>query len=156
MTKTLVIGIGNIGRADDGLGWAFVDMLQNDVSLEVQYRYQLQIEDAELISHYNEVWFVDASHTSHRNGFKEEILQPASDFTYTTHALHPSVVLQLCHDIYGALPVVHLLAISGEEWGLRNGMSTTAKERLALAFDHFQNVIKVPANMEHLEECESQ
>ncbi len=62
MKKTLFVGIGNIGRADDGLGWAFIDYLalKSTNSYNLEYRYQLQVEDAELISNYHTVIFVDS------------------------------------------------------------------------------------------------
>ena len=142
MEKILVIGIGNIGRADDGLGWAFLDKLSGDERFEIQYRYQLQVEDAELISNYQRVWFIDASHEVYENGYSFEIPEPVSQFSYTSHALPPSVILHLCQDIYGSFPEAHILGISGEEWGLRNGMSEIAKKRLELAFDQFVKSIE--------------
>lgn len=137
--KTLVIGIGNIGRADDGLGWAFADRITGDTRFEVQHRYQLQVEDAELISGYQEVIFVDASHELYENGFKFVDVKPQVQFSYTSHALPPSAILYLCEEIYGRTPNAFLLGISGQDWGLRNGMSRIAKERLAQALDFFVN-----------------
>ena len=54
---TLLIGIGNSGRQDDGLGWAFLDAVcsQPDLKAQCEYRYQLQIEDAELVSRFERV-----------------------------------------------------------------------------------------------------
>ena len=59
----LIIGIGNSGRNDDGLGWKFVDIASQTMRgyFDVEYRYQLQIEDAELVSKYNKVIFADAT-----------------------------------------------------------------------------------------------
>ena len=60
----LIYGIGNVGRQDDGLGWAFVDWLQAQglcSSAEMQRGYQLLLEDAELISNKERVLFVDAT-----------------------------------------------------------------------------------------------
>ena len=60
----LIYGIGNVGRQDDGLGWAFVDWLQAEgrcSNAEIQKGYQLLLEDAELISNKQRVLFVDAT-----------------------------------------------------------------------------------------------
>ncbi|PSR08953.1 MAG: Ni/Fe hydrogenase, partial [Bacteroidetes bacterium] len=63
-TRQLLLGIGNSGRADDGLGWAFAEAFSDQADLfEVELRYQLQIEDALLISTYQRVVIVDASVT---------------------------------------------------------------------------------------------
>ena len=56
--KTLLIGIGNSGRSDDALGWKFVDEFADyDYLFDLEYRYQLQIEDSELVSRYKKVIF---------------------------------------------------------------------------------------------------
>src|ERR1022692_4964179 len=79
-TKTksiLLIAVGNSGRGDDGLGWAFADKAKNYASdsLDYEYCYQLQIEDAEQISKYDTVIFVDASHSILGNGFEMKICE---------------------------------------------------------------------------------
>ena len=141
MQKILVVGIGNVGRADDGLGWAFLEQLESNDCFELQYRYQLQVEDSELISHYEKVWFVDASHAKYSEGYHHEVLKAERLLSYTSHALPPSAVLSLCHDIYGKYPEAHLLGISGDEWGLRNGMSHVATERLESALNFFYKTL---------------
>ena len=69
--KILIIGIGNSGRQDDGLGWKLLDFLneQNLENIELIYKYQLQIEDADLISSYDRVIIVDAVKHKVDNGF---------------------------------------------------------------------------------------
>ena len=55
--KCIIFGIGNSGRQDDGLGWAFLDLLKKNEfeKASFEYKYQLQIEDAELICNYDTV-----------------------------------------------------------------------------------------------------
>ena len=62
-TRILLIGIGNSGRGDDGLGWKFTELVERSGYnfFDCEYRYQLQIEDTVLISKYDTVLFVDAS-----------------------------------------------------------------------------------------------
>ncbi len=142
MKNTLLIGIGNKGRGDDGLGWAFADRLQGDPCLEIIHRYQLQVEDAELISQYPEVWFVDASHKPSPDGFTCETVRGSGYFSYTTHALHPEAVVQLCQQVFGKSPRARLLGISGEAFELGHGLSTTARERLEKALKYFFTIRK--------------
>jgi len=61
--KILVIGYGNLGRLDDGLGPAFAERVQAlDLSgVTVESNYQLNIEDADLIAQFDVVVFADAS-----------------------------------------------------------------------------------------------
>ncbi len=65
-SNVLVIAIGNCGRNDDGLGWKFADYLRErgTGNMDIEYRYQLQVEDALLVSGYDLVFFVDASHAN--------------------------------------------------------------------------------------------
>ena len=142
MRKILLIGIGNKGRGDDGLGWAFADRLTGDDRFEVVYRYQLQVEDAELISRYDRVWFIDASHEALPGGFSCERLRGQGRFTYTTHSLHPEAVLQLCHQLFGKRPETCLLGISGEDFELGHGMSVAAAGHLEQAFLYFLEMME--------------
>lgn len=131
----LIIGIGNSGRRDDGLGWALLDQLQQEEGLAAhfEYRYQLQIEDAALIAQYPQVLFVDASQEEFPAGFSLSELAPKPSTSYTSHAIPPAQILFLCQDLYQAHPQCHLLAISGYEWELKLGLSEKAKENLDLA-----------------------
>ena len=50
--KVLFIGIGNTSRGDDALGWDFVSKAQlHFPDADVEYKYQLQVEDSELSVH---------------------------------------------------------------------------------------------------------
>jgi len=62
--SSLICGIGNVGRQDDGLGWAFIDRLEADdrrPHAELRRAYQLHLEYADLISTFARVLFVDAT-----------------------------------------------------------------------------------------------
>src|SRR5215831_7789030 len=62
--SSLIYGIGNVGRRDDGLGWAFIDRLEARrprPRATLHRNYQLNLEDAHLISEFTRVLFVDAT-----------------------------------------------------------------------------------------------
>lgn len=141
MKNILLICIGNNGRGDDGLGWAFADRLKGDDRFDIAYRYQLQVEDAELISGYDQVWFVDATHQTTEEGFECKGIWGVGHFSYTTHALHPGAVLQLCHQIYKRHPEAWVMGISGEEFELGKGLSEEAREHLERALAFFEETI---------------
>ena len=72
----LIYGIGNVGRQDDGLGWAFVDWLQAEgicANAEILRNYQLLLEDAELISTKERVLFIDATKDASVTSFALEV-----------------------------------------------------------------------------------
>ena len=138
---TLVFGIGNSGRSDDGLGWAFLDRIQEDIACggQLEYRYQLQVEDAALISGVERVIFIDSYRGDLPNGFQWTPCEPMREFAFTTHVLPPAAVLSLCRDLYGKSPHADTLMIQGACWELQIGMSPEAKRNLENALQFFRN-----------------
>lgn len=136
--RCLLLGIGNCGRRDDGLGWAFLDHLAQMENFDspFEYRYQLGVEDAALIATMDRVIFIDAYRGDLAGGFRWSRCAPSPEFEFTTHVLPPRGVLHYCHSLYGARPRADLLMIQGESWGLEIGLSRTAEAHLenALAF----------------------
>ena len=145
--KILVIGIGNPGRGDDGLGPAIVAGLTGTKaealpegavlavpgrSVEAVWKYQLNIEDAHLIRDYEAVVFADASREDGEPvSFRP--LRPAPAVAFTTHALAPAAVLALCEELYGAVPEARLLAVRGHSWEPADGLSAEARSGLRSA-----------------------
>jgi hydrogenase maturation protease len=137
---TLLLGIGNSGRGDDGLGWAFLDRIRRAAAFagRLEYRYQLQVEDAALISSAQRVVFVDSWQGELPGGFCWQPCAPAADFEFTTHALSPQAVMHLCRDLYRRIPRAHLLTIQGSRWDLSTGLSPAAEGRLEQALRFFR------------------
>ncbi|WP_099039331.1 hydrogenase maturation protease [Mycobacterium neglectum] len=136
----LVYGIGNVGRQDDGLGWAFVDWLQAQglcSSAEMRRGYQLLLEDAELISNKDRVLFVDATKEATVKSFTLERAAPQMDFSFTSHAISIPAIMATCQQCFEHLPIVHVLAIRGYEFGLETGLTHAAKQNLDYATTHF-------------------
>ena len=138
--ETILFGIGNSGRGDDGLGWAFLDRIQQEsgFSGRIEYRYQLQVEDAALISRTKRVVFVDSYKGELPGGIQWKPCRPSGDFEFTTHVLPPRAVMFLCQDLYGKTPRADLLMIQGTSWDLRIGMSPEAELRLDKAIQFFK------------------
>ena len=135
----LIIGIGNCGRADDGLGWAFLDAIgeQKLFEGEVVYRYQLQVEDAELISGYKRVLFVDAYSGPLQGGISLETVEPNIEHSFSSHALEPGTIVALCNQIYNCTPEAQVLMIEGEVFKLESGLSAVAQTNLETALQFF-------------------
>lgn len=137
-SNILIFGIGNSGRSDDGLGWAFLDAVKDHLpeNYDFEYRYQLQVEDAELISHYDVVYFVDAHVIAFKKGYTFYKCRPKTPRSISSHELDPETVLRLAIDIYNKKPEAHILGISGERFALELGLSNIARGNLnnALAF----------------------
>lgn len=140
--KTLLIGIGNYGRSDDALGWKFIDEFSDQHDLyDLEYRYQLQIEDAELVSKYEKVIFIDASHQPLEKGFSFYTCIPAPTSAFTTHQLNPETVLWLAGELFDAPPRSYVIAIEGKQWELNFGLSDEALKNLDKAIECFKKYI---------------
>lgn len=131
---SLIYGIGNVGRQDDGLGWAFIDWLEAEAlctRAEILRHYQLHLEDAELISHKKSVLFVDATKDASVKSFGLERVEPRMDFSFTSHAISVPAIMATCQQCFQRLPEVYVLAIRGYEWDLKMGLTQNAKQNLS-------------------------
>ena len=137
--KCLILGIGNYGRQDDGLGWEFLDGLNEKKfkNVSMEYRYQLQIEDAELIGKFDTVVFVDASRNELENGYSWETCEGSNTYSFSTHALMPETILYLSEHLYQHMPRAFVLEIQGHKWELKSGLTKKAKENLKKANTYF-------------------
>ena len=145
--KILILGIGNPGRGDDGLGPALVARLSDAETAEwaeastfavldgkatAAWKYQLNVEDADTIKDFEVVMFVDASAVGDEPVVLTPLL-PAKSITFSTHEMSPASVLALAEELYGRAPKGHLLAIRGYAWEMGEGLSERARQNLASA-----------------------
>jgi hydrogenase maturation protease len=141
--KVLVIGYGNPGRVDDGLGPAFASALEEaltargraDVTIEADY--QLTIEDARTVADHD----VDAS-LADAEPFSFRRIGPKAASTFTSHVVEPEAVLALAAEVFGARPAAYVLAIRGyefEEFG--ETISAPAQANMAAALEFLVRVI---------------
>jgi hydrogenase maturation protease len=134
-----IYGIGNIGRQDDGLGWAFIEGLESSLpsGVETFRNYQLNIEDAEIISHYPQVLFVDATKSDEVETFRCRRVEPHASVAFSSHFLSMESVLALCQNIYHQSPLTHVIEIRGYAWELQQGLTAQAQHNLDQAINFF-------------------
>ena len=140
ISSKLLIGIGNVGRNDDGLAWNFLDRVKETIPEEWEcvYRYQLNIEDADLLRNYDTVVIVDAYNEKLPRGYAIEECGADVGFEYTTHALNPCTVLALCNKLYEIKPNTLVFKIQGYDWDLKEGLSERASLNLDKAVNYFE------------------
>jgi len=141
LDNTLIIGIGNNTRQDDGLGWSFIDLLENNGfnTEHLLCKYQLMVEDAELISNYKNVIFVDACKSELNNGFSIEPILASEQVTFSTHEVPPNQILHLCESVYNKKPKATLIKIQGYNWDFEICLSKQATKNLKKTFSLFKN-----------------
>ncbi|MDY7577064.1 hydrogenase maturation protease [Herbaspirillum sp. RTI4] len=145
---SLIYGIGNIGRQDDGLGWEFIDWLETASVCTKAERvkfYQLNLEDADLISHQQRVLFVDASKEVSDERFRFYKAEQKMDFSFTSHDMSIETIMATCWQCFAKMPEVYVLAIKGYEWELQIGLTDEAKKNLRLASSYMQRGTSVAA-----------
>lgn len=146
--SSLIYGIGNVGRQDDGLGWAFIDWLEAEAlcpEADIRRHYQLHLEDAELISHKKRVLFVDATKDASVRSFTLERAEPKMDFSFTSHAISIPTIMATCQQCFHRLPEVCVLAIRGYEWELEMGLTQKAERNLHDAIRYLSTAPSVKA-----------
>ncbi len=155
----LVIGYGNPGREDDGLGPAFVNALPiNDYELTLSDPYQLTVEDALSLKDDMLVVFVDAAkHLPEPFEFLE--VQPSAAHELGSHSLSPEALLQLSDTVFGVRPQAFIMAIRGYQFdNFNEQLSEPATHNLLQAIKFFNQWItenaarkepKPPANEAH-------
>lgn len=135
----LLIGYGNPGRGDDGLGPALSEGMaaRGLPGWDIDTDYQLSAEHALAISTHDVVVFADAElDLDEPFSFRE--IEPGSPEYLGSHSLQPSTVLALCQMLYGARPRAFVLGISGKEFGeVSEGLSDTAAHNLDKARTFF-------------------
>ena len=117
MTRVLVLGFGNPGRGDDGLGPAIAEAVAGlglpHVTVDVDF--QLAVEHAADLAEHDVVVFVDAAIRGPAP-VAFAAVEPTEDTHFTTHYVEPAMVLGLAARIYRAQPRAYLLAVRGYEF----------------------------------------
>ena len=128
-----LIGYGNPGRGDDGLGPALAARMADVPHVLVTSDYQLTVDHALLIAEADQVIFADALLRSDAP-FEFGPVTPSTSHDVTSHSLSPQAVLALCTTLYGCAPQAFVLGITGQEFGeVKEGLCPQARTNLSLA-----------------------
>ncbi len=143
--RTLVIGYGNPGRLDDGLGPAFAERIQALAipGVTVDADYQLTIEDAAALAQHDLILFADAS----VEGPSPFALQPLeaqpAGLGFSSHSLSAGALLGLAKELFGASPHAYLLGIRGYEFNdFGERLSEQAQANLDAAVAHLEPLLR--------------
>ncbi len=138
-----MIGYGNPGRRDDGLGPAAAERLKARglVGVSCDADYQLNIEDALAVSRHDVVVFVDAARGL-REPYALKPARPAPALPAMSHALSPGAVLALAAELYSRTPEAWILAIRGHRWTVGEGLSAKAEANLDLALEFLEHRLR--------------
>lgn len=134
--KTLLIGYGNPGRCDDGLGPALAQRIEalNLPSVTTDEDYQLSVEHAWDIAQYDVVVFADACVDCH-GAFYFRPLSAGDPLSFSTHSVSPQALLTLARDLFSSQAKAYVLGIAGYEFEkIDEGLTNNATINLEAAF----------------------
>ena len=137
--SVLLVAMGNRERGDNGIGWEFADSIDSlgyDF-LDLEYREQLFVEDAKLISNYDVVVFVDASYEKFGGGFEMSRCFAGSHGFYFSNSQAPPAMIYLAKKLYQKYPKAYLLNISGAAFEEQPALSIEALNNLQSAVEFF-------------------
>ena len=134
---SLIIGIGNPLRSDDGLGWAVAEQLSRDCDMgcDIQTVYQLTPELAQWMAAVNLVVMVDASHEGKPGELHIRPLplplsvQPSA---LGTHYTTPEELAALTLAVYGRCPPVVVVTMTGANFSVGEQLSSIVAQRIPL------------------------
>ncbi len=143
--RVLLLGYGNPGRGDDGLGLALVEALAERFPKAIaQLAMQLQPEHVLDLAACDLALLADAGMRT-PSPFTFKRLHPRQDLGVFSHALSPQGLLAVYQKVMGrTAPPVFLLAIAGESFNLGSGLSPKARENLRLALNFAEALLRVP------------
>jgi hydrogenase maturation protease len=143
--RTLVLGYGNSGRLDDGLGPAFCRALEARLRdgwasspISIRDAYQLSVEHASDVADHEVVVFVDATLPGAGPFIFERVEPSMRRAEFSTHSVSPAGIAGLARQVFGADTAAFTLGIRGVEFGgFGEGLSAPARSNLNAALEHF-------------------
>ena len=147
LPKILIYGYGNPGRQDDALGILLSEKIEawarknNYSNISVDQNYQLNIEDADNISGYDLVIFLDASVKEIESVLIEPVI-PELKTDFSMHSVTPAFVLGLSQQIFNKAPDTYQIHIRGYKYDFMEPLTEKAKKNLELAFSETISFLK--------------
>ena len=141
----LVIGYGNPGRLDDGLGPELAKALQGRAlpGVTVDADYQLTVEDAAEVARHDVVVFADADVGGPEPFWVKRIHAGTEHLSFTSHSVEPQAVLTLAKKLFHAEPRAYMLGIRGYEFNeFGERLSPRAQANLAEAVAYIDSAVR--------------
>jgi hydrogenase maturation protease len=139
----LVLGYGNPGRQDDGLGCAAAEAVAalRLAGVRTSAGYQLAIEDAYDAAACAAVIFIDASRSA-AEPFSVAPVVPSTELTcFASHDVRPELIIGLCRRVYGCSPDARLIGIRGYAFDFNEGLTGGAQANLESALVYIRRVL---------------
>lgn len=116
--RVLVIGYGNPGRCDDGIGPELAARLREleIPGVRIESSYQLNVEDAATVAEYDVAVFADACLCAPPPYMLRSLEPRAGTIEFSTHTQAPEGIMGLAHDVFGARTRGFALGVRGYDF----------------------------------------
>jgi len=135
--KVLLLGIGNPGRRDDGLGPVLAERVEalGLAHVTVDSDYQLTVDDSAAAAESDVLIIADAA-AAGPEPLSFTRLEPTDHLEFSSHSVEPGGVLGLARQVFGKMPAGYVLGVRGYEFDhtLEPGMSSKAMANLEIAY----------------------
>jgi hydrogenase maturation protease len=135
----LVIAWGNPLREDDGVAWHVLEALRGlqprpfIPPMRLRHAHQLAPEMAECVSRAAGVVFVDARRDGAPGEVRCEPVAPAAGANPLAHSVSPQTLLLYAESLFGRAPQAAVVSVTGERFGLGEGLSPVARRSVPRA-----------------------
>jgi hydrogenase maturation protease len=157
-SQTIIIGYGNIYRADDGVAFAVINELRRQLGQELLedgdtgldeltgendsiFLLQLVPEIMELLTGYNKIIFVDAHVGSDLEELNCSPISPEYISSSFTHHMTPSALLAFLKTMYQCEPEAHLISIRGDDFDFKRTFSSRVQALIQPSVDAILKLI---------------
>ena len=140
----LLIGYGNPGRQDDGLGPALAGAVERMAiaGVTVEAAYQLSVEDAAAVAEHDVVVLADAARCG-PSVFSFGRIEPEVRSSFSSHSVSPGALLGLAEELFGAKTNGYLLGIRGYAFdAFGEWLSPASARNLAAAVAFIEPVLR--------------
>lgn len=142
--RVLVIGYGNPGRLDDGLGPACAEAIERMAipGVTADADYQLTVEAAAAVAGHEYAVFADAS-VNGPEPFVFRPVHPPGRGCFSAHLLEPEDVMAMARDLFQAKTKGYALAIRGYAFdAFGETLSTKGLQNLGAALRFLAPVLR--------------
>ncbi|MBC7263012.1 MAG: hydrogenase maturation protease [Chloroflexi bacterium] len=159
MPRSLVIGYGNLDRADDGVAYYAINSLRQRLGQEILHEdetglealgaqtdsvflMQLSPELVDLLVDYDQIVFVDAHIREDLDDLHCAHVLPEYAASAFTHHMNPAMLLALLDALHHRKPTGHIVSIRGYEFDFHRGLSTATETLVQPAVEQILQLTK--------------
>lgn len=155
--RTLIIGYGNIDRADDGVAYYVINALRRRLGQKILSEDETGLEELgaqtdsiflsqlipellDVLTGYDRAIFVDAHVYENVDDLHCAPILPEYTLPTFSHLLTPAMLLALLKDLYHREPVAHAVSIRGYDFDFHRDLSPATAALVQSAADHISDL----------------